>query len=222
MVASEVPESIAGWPVEIRRIPMHGGALEMLAVADLEHLVDRDRLLNDESFEPPYWALVWSGSVRLAQWMSRTIDLRGLRLLDVGCGLGVVSLAAARAGALVTAVDREGDALEFLRRSAAGNGTSLEAVEGSFPEALAGRTFDVVVAAELLYEVSSFSALARGLAGCLSPGGRLLMADAKRVDTTSFFDALKETGFGLVSEEHEQCREEATTVRVRLLEFGAG
>jgi 2-polyprenyl-3-methyl-5-hydroxy-6-metoxy-1,4-benzoquinol methylase len=222
MGGPEIPESIAGWPVEIRRFPMPGGALEMLAVADLEHLVDRDRLLNDESFEPPYWALIWSGSVRLARWMSRSTDLSGLRLLDVGCGLGVVSLAAARAGALVTAVDREAVPLEFLRSSAARNGTPLEAIEGSFPEALGGRTFDVVVAAELLYEVSNFSTLAQGLARCLSPGGRLLMADATRVDTAPFFEALEETGVQLVSEQQEQCREETTSIRVRLLEFGPG
>ena len=55
MGPAEVPRSIAGWPVEVRRFPVDGGMLEVLAVADLEKFVDRDRLLNDESFEPPYW-----------------------------------------------------------------------------------------------------------------------------------------------------------------------
>lgn len=222
MGPAEVPRSIAGWPVEVRRFPVDGGMLEVLAVADLEKFVDRDRLLNDESFEPPYWALIWSGSPRLARWISRSRELRGLRVLDVGCGLGVISLAAARAGALVTAVDREGDALAFLRTSAMRNGTSVEVIQGDFPDALDGRAFDVVVAAELLYETSNFASLARGLADGLAPGGRLFMADARRVNTTAFFEALRGTGLVTASETVESCDEEGTTIRVRLLEFGRG
>ncbi len=214
-----VAASIGGWPTEIRRFDLGAAVLDLVAVARLESLLDRSRLLADASYEPPYWALVWSGAPLLARWVARRHQLAGTRFLDVGCGLGLVGLMAARLGARVTAVDRDATALAFVRESAAYAGLEVETVEGDVADVLRAEPFDVVAAAEVLYERSAFDRLARVLGECLDPAGRLYMADARRVDTRSFYDILVREGWGRVEQWVETIDEEGTTVRVELSSF---
>lgn len=208
--------SIAGWPAAWERIPVAGHAIEMLTVPSLETLLDRERLLRDDAFEPPYWALLWSGARLVAEWLVEEGVCRGKSVLDVGCGLGLVALTAAREGGLVTAVDRDPDALAFLRESARRTGRSVEIVEGDVVVAVRQRSFDVVVAAELLYERGAFQPIARSLADCLSPSGVVFLGDAFRIDTRDFYEELAAAGLECVEERGHVVDEEGTRVRIRL------
>src|SRR4051812_115944 len=62
---------------------------------------DSDELLDEEAFEDeeflPYWAELWPSGVALARAVSPRA-LRGARTLELGCGLGLPSIAAALAG----------------------------------------------------------------------------------------------------------------------------
>src|SRR5690242_3601772 len=50
--------------------------------------------------ETPYWAYLWPGGALLARYfLDRPQTVKGLRVLDIGTGGGVVALAAAKAGA---------------------------------------------------------------------------------------------------------------------------
>ena len=109
----------------------------------------------------PYWAVLWRSSVELARELDRR-DLRGRRLLELGCGLGLPSIAAARAGAEVLATDAEPEALDAARRNAAENGVRIEtaAVDWSHPAELVRRgPFDLAVGSDVLYERQSVGAL---------------------------------------------------------------
>src|SRR3989442_6884378 len=87
-------------------------------VAELARHVDRAALLAaDEAPEPPYWAHLWSGAVVLAA----AVPPGARTVLELGCGLGLPGLTAARHGARVTFVDRVPAALAFVRASAAAN-----------------------------------------------------------------------------------------------------
>ena len=81
--------------------------------------------------------------------------MRGLRVLELGCGLGLPSLAAARGGADVLATDWAEAAVELLRANAERNGIALRAerVRWDEPERLLARApWDLVLGADLLYE----------------------------------------------------------------------
>jgi predicted nicotinamide N-methyase len=109
----------------------------------------------------PYWSVLWRSGVALARELD-AVGLRGLRVVELGCGLAVPSIAAARAGAAVLATDACAEALELVARNARANDVRVEAatVDWAKPDELVGRApFDLVLAADVLYERASVAAL---------------------------------------------------------------
>src|SRR5688572_26767017 len=68
----------------------------------------------------PYWGRVWVSSVALAETLATT-QLSGARVLELGCGLGIPSIIAARRGATVLATDGSPDAVVFAAHNLALN-----------------------------------------------------------------------------------------------------
>jgi predicted nicotinamide N-methyase len=102
----------------------------------------------------PYWMVFWRSGIGLARELDG-IPLRGRRAVELGCGLGVPSIAAARAGADVLATDASTDALALLDRNAEANGVRIETarVDWTEPDELLERpAFEIVLAADVLYE----------------------------------------------------------------------
>jgi predicted nicotinamide N-methyase len=102
----------------------------------------------------PYWSVLWRSGVALARELDRAA-LAGLRVVELGCGLGVPSIAAARAGATVLATDGCAEALALLARNAELNEVPIETatVDWAQPGELVRRgPFDLALAADVLYE----------------------------------------------------------------------
>jgi predicted nicotinamide N-methyase len=78
-------------------------------------------------------------------------EVAGLRVVELGSGLGLPSLVAAARGAQVTATDWAADAIDLLRENAARNGLELTAERRDWREPWDG-TFDLALAADVLYE----------------------------------------------------------------------
>jgi predicted nicotinamide N-methyase len=109
----------------------------------------------------PYWSVLWRSGVALARELDG-MALRGLRVVELGCGLAAPSIAAARAGATALATDASDDALTLVARNAQANGVRVEtlAVDWKAPEELVRRgPFDLVLAADVLYERASVAPL---------------------------------------------------------------
>jgi predicted nicotinamide N-methyase len=120
--------------------------LSLLRPVSPEELIDETAFQNDEFL--PYWAELWPASIALAAALP---EVAGLRVVELGCGLGVPSLVAAARGAEVTATDWADDAVELLRENAARNGLELRAEVRDWREPWDER-FDLAVAADVLYE----------------------------------------------------------------------
>jgi ribosomal protein L11 methyltransferase len=104
------------------------------------------------------------------RWLARHA-MRGARVLDYGCGSGILAIAAAQAGArAVDAVDLDPLALEATRANAQANRVTLAGIGG--PETARG-PYDVVVANIL---AAPLKVLAPLLCGLVAPGGRLALA----------------------------------------------
>ncbi len=127
----------------------------------------------------PYWSVLWRSGITLGRELGRR-RLDGLRVVELGCGMGVPSLAASRCGAAVLATDASDEALELLARNASRNGLPVETmqVDWTSPAALLARApFDLVLAADVLYERASVAQLL-ALLPRLAP--RVLLADPGR------------------------------------------
>jgi predicted nicotinamide N-methyase len=107
-------------------------------------------------------------------------ELSGLRVLELGCGLGLPALAAGLRNADVLATDWADDAIELLPRNAERNGIVIRVarVRWSEPEPLLrAAPWDLVLGADLLYEARNAEQL-----GELLPqlGGEVLLAEPGR------------------------------------------
>ena len=206
---------IAHFDAELTSIDVGGDAIALWRVADLERHVDRDALLaGDDPPEPPYWAHLWTGALVLAD----AVPANAGRVLEIGCGLGLPGLVAARRGARVTFVDRIAAPLAFVRASAAANRlAAVDACVADFAgDALRG-AFDLLLAAEVLYDRATLATLPEAIRRRLRPGGRALLTDARRTDTAAFYSALDASGVRWQATEHA-VREEGLPLRVRLVE----
>ena len=119
---------------------------------------DSEALIDEHAFEHeeflPYWAELWPSGVALARRVA-VRALHGARTLELGCGLGLPSLAAALAGGRVVATDWSPQAIELLRANAEANDLALavERADWAEPGALLERApWDLVLGADLLYE----------------------------------------------------------------------
>jgi release factor glutamine methyltransferase len=73
------------------------------------------------------------------------LDLRSKRFLELGCGTGLISIGAARRGAVVTAVDISGTAVDNLIENADRNRVTVEAIKSDLFARVAKQRFDVIV-----------------------------------------------------------------------------
>jgi predicted nicotinamide N-methyase len=142
-----------------RSIDVPSGDLRLLMPRDSAELPDAGAV----EWAPiaPYWSVLWRSGVALARELDG-VPLRGRRIVELGCGLGVPSIVAARAGADVLAADSSTQALSLVARNAGENDVRLEtaAVDWEEPAELVKRApFDLVLAADVLYERASVAPL---------------------------------------------------------------
>jgi YebC/PmpR family DNA-binding regulatory protein len=158
------------------------GDLVLLRPADWERVREEEALARRPV---PYWGLPWPSGIALAAHVA-TRDLTGRRVLELGCGLGLVAAAAARAGAEVTAVDAAPGAVAYAAHTLALNDLTGEVAVAALEEA--GGGFDLVLAADVLYTRENADALARRLPS-LAP--EAWIADPDRTGARDFLAAAR-------------------------------
>jgi predicted nicotinamide N-methyase len=159
--------------------------LEILRPPSPEELID-EASFDEEEFLP-YWAELWPSGLALARNVAAR-RLAGLRILELGCGLGLPSLAAASRGAEVLATDWAEDAIELLQQNAQRNGVFLRVarVRWSEPEPLLrAAPWDLVLGADLLYEARNAEQLAALLPRL---GSEVLLAEPGRPYAKDFLE----------------------------------
>jgi 2-polyprenyl-6-hydroxyphenyl methylase/3-demethylubiquinone-9 3-methyltransferase len=103
----------------------------------------------------------------------------GLRLLDVGCGAGLAAEALARRGFDVVGIDAAPSAIAAARAHAAAASVPVDYRVGDAGD-LAGETFDVVTALEVIEHVPDQPGFVATLAGLVRPGGLLVLSTINR------------------------------------------
>jgi predicted nicotinamide N-methyase len=167
-------------------VAIAGRDLALLRPRDAEALLDEEAFERDEFL--PYWADLWPSALALARAIG-TRALHGARTLELGCGLGLPSLAAALAGGRVLATDWSAEAVAMTARNAERNGIALDTLACSWsePEPLLERgPWDLVLASDVLYEARNGEALLPLLPRLLAPRGEVWLADPGRPAAEGF------------------------------------
>jgi 2-polyprenyl-6-hydroxyphenyl methylase/3-demethylubiquinone-9 3-methyltransferase len=140
----------------------------------------------------PMAALHKFNPVRLAYIRDRAADhfhretsqagsLAGLRILDIGCGGGILSEPLARLGATVVGIDPSADNIAVARHHAELAGLTID-YRDTTAEALAqaGEVFDIVLAMEVVEHVTDARLFIKIAAGMVKPGGLIFVATLNR------------------------------------------
>ncbi len=174
--------------IATREVTVAGQVWRLEQPRSFDDLISEADYVKDERL--PYWADLWGASVVLAAEVC-TLDGSGQTAIELGCGLGVPSIAAAYAGFAVTATDYYDDAPLFARRNALHNvGRDIAAqhldwtaIPDDHPR------FDLVLAADVLYEPRYSALVSNAVLRSLSPTGMALVADQGRIALEGFREA---------------------------------
>jgi len=174
-------------------VPLAGRVVTMYHPRNADALISEEAFAEDERL--PYWADIWPAARTLAEHIVRMTPA-DRRMLELGCGVGLASVAAAIAGFEVTATDYYDDALRFTALNVLANTGALIATQSAdwrrFPHDL-GR-FDLVVASDVLYEREYAELIAAVIDRTMTGRGTAIVADPGRLAAPEFVEKAGDRG----------------------------
>lgn len=169
-----------------------GREFRLWRLRDLEPLLARVK--SDDDI--PFWAELWPAAEGLARWLEdRPEMLTGRKVLELGCGLGLVGLVAAAAGARVLQTDFAPLALELAARNASSNGLKLAQQQLDWRERRQLGQFELVIGSDLFYEPDLHLDLLSTLEINLAPVGTAIFSDPGRAGAQAFVSLLRTAGW---------------------------
>ncbi|GIV20155.1 MAG: hypothetical protein KatS3mg023_1906 [Armatimonadota bacterium] len=192
--------AILRYPTHTLSISLCRRTFRITAVRSVDDLLTESTSADDI----PFWAVIWHAAVGLCQYLCNHPQLvRGKRVLELGTGLGLCGIVAQWLGGEVTLNDYQPDALEFALWNASQNGIrdihTLLADWRRFPDV---QPFDVVIAADILYERRLHESLREVLQKTTSKGSRVLLADPWRDTAWEFLVEMERAGWRVDFTEH--------------------
>ena len=169
------------------REPGSGSTVEAAEVEHFSTLADewwdpRGKMAVLHRFNPLRLGYIKSAACRHFGRDEQRLDaLAGLRILDIGCGGGLLSEPLARLGAAVVGADPAEANIAAARRHAAGAGVAVD-YRAATAEALAdaGERFDIVLAMEVVEHVADLGLFVERCAEMVKPGGLMITATLNR------------------------------------------
>jgi predicted nicotinamide N-methyase len=187
-------------------VPLPGFPVTLLKPRNSDDLISEADYVVDERL--PYWADLWHSAEVLSTYMLEhgpamldrvpyaTDAGARPRALELGCGLGVVSIACERVGFEALATDYYDDSLLFAAYNAEralGRTMQTRMVDWTKMPSDLGK-FSLVIAADVLYEMRYAAILADAVAMTLAPGGVFVLADQGRIALGAFMDEAEKRG----------------------------
>jgi predicted nicotinamide N-methyase len=153
-----------------------------------------DRFVNstDAMVNFPLWAKIWEASTVLAGYLIRQPARSHETLLEIGCGLGLAGIAAAKAGYRVTMTEIDPHALNFARANAMVNDCPeivVERLDWNAP-CLKGR-YDTIAGSETVYKPEAIDSLVALFDRYLAPEGTIVLSTEMRSNNVDFWHRME-------------------------------
>jgi len=170
----ELAGIIPGGQLEVQRVPAVDALRLWLLSPDYPREALDSQAMQRVMDNPLYWVFCWASGQVLAQYLlERPETVRGKRVLDFGCGSGVVAIAAKLAGAgEVVACDIDPLALQATALNAGLNGVELTLSDDYHD---VGGDIDLVTVADVLYDRENLPWLER----FVTRASHVLVADSR-------------------------------------------
>ena len=192
----QTPADALGPPLR-EQVIVEDRTFVIMRPSESDHLLDhpsvRSAFAVDEYM--PYWADLWPAARMLAKAILRETWPPGQRVLEVGCGLGLPSIAAMAMGLHVTFSDYDATALRFAADNARANGFhSFDTLQMDWRYPPEDMQFPVILASDLIYEMRNVAPLVALIKKLLEPGGVCLLTDKDREPSHVLRDTLTAEG----------------------------
>lgn len=173
-------------------------------IRDLDEAIDLicEKMEEDKKINPfaedlcPYFGVLWPASEGLSEFLMDHPQLvKGKKVLEIGCGVGLPSMVASFLGGEVLATDFHPDVEEFFLRNCRHSVVrcSYERMNWREENHYEG-SFDVVLGSDILYESKHPQEVAKALSRFLRPNGLIILADPGRSYVNMFLEASCEIG----------------------------
>ena len=191
---SELPRIPGGWTEQQWRIAEHTFRLILPAVPDafLDDPAVQAAFQRDEYM--PYWAFLWPAALKMAATILQADWPQNAEVLEIGAGLGIVSLAGLARGLRVTISDYEPKSVELALFNARRNGfTQVQGLvlDWRLPPQ---RQFPVIWGCDLLYEDRHHEQLLELTQKLLTRDGVAWFADGGRIPAGRFCQQVSRFG----------------------------
>ncbi len=186
--------------------PLPGGWLVRQVDLGWEHVslavpADPDRLLEDEYVNHsaadeglPYWAVPWPAGFRMAAALPELPCPKDATTLELGCGLGIVGIAACKAGRTIVLSDVEPRATQVTRYNLQLNGLKADVIELDWQAPPTDR-YDVILACDVLYDAANHKPLLHVFDHMLTESGRVWLGDPGRSPLAAFVVSARQHRF---------------------------
>ena len=136
----------------------------------------------------PLWAKIWKASWVLSEYLADMPVDASKRILEIGGGVGLVSIVATAFGHRITMTEYNPDALNFARANACRNNCpDLPILKLDWHQSELSDQFDMIVASEVTYKEEDFSPLTQLFKSNLKPGGEIILASEIRKSGKDLF-----------------------------------
>ena len=190
------------WPLVKEEHYIGSESFELWYIQEVDQLIEE--LLAKGEDHPdvkderlPYWADIWASSIGLSEFIVENKNLvKGKTILEIGCGIGLPGIVAARCGATVCMTDYLEEALQMARLNWHQN---IER-QGKFEimdwrEPKRQLRADIVLASDVAYEERAFQPLINAFPHLIKKGGELWISEPNRAWAKPFFESLNQKGW---------------------------
>ncbi len=167
--------------------------LELLQFQDMEKYIEEldSRTANNERIELPFWAKIWPTSILLSYYLHNLDIPLDNHLLEIGAGIGICGLFAAKLGYNVTISDINEDALLFTQINILKNNlqdrAKIEKID--FTQDSTNEKYKTILGSEALYREDTYRPLIKFFLNNLqaAPDSEIILANHFKIKAKKFF-----------------------------------